>query len=144
LRLERTLSLPNGAAMCVIIERPENPVRVLVVDGVSDPFILRTPLLNSVAAYCRESPASGMNIDVIAGDFNALGRSVGFDSVRAAGYALASDRCGGWRGTYPTLLPLYDIDHVWAGSAVRVADCRFFTAAGSNHRGQLVTLSPAK
>ena len=137
-RLEREVELPNGAAMSVIVEMPQRPLRVLVVDGISNPRVLRTPMLHAVARHCREEAAAGWPVDLIAGDFNAVSASLGFDSLREQQFALASRAGRGWRGTFPSALPLYDIDHVWVSPVHRVASCRFISSSGTNHRGQIV------
>lgn len=134
-RFGREVMIPNGAAMSVLIEAPERALRVLVVDGISDPRILRTPMLHAVAAYCRDEAAAGRAVDIIAGDFNAMSSSIGFDALRQQRFALASDASGSWRGTFPMPLLLYDIDHIWVGRALRVAGCGFVRSTGTNHRG---------
>jgi endonuclease/exonuclease/phosphatase family metal-dependent hydrolase len=128
--------LPNGAAHAVTIATPHWPTRVLAVDGMSDPKILRRAFLESVAQH-------GGDADIIAGDFNAVARSVGFDAIRSQGFALASRAGSGWRGTYPAKLPLYDVDHVWLGRRYIPVACDMLDSPGTNHRGQLVLVKPA-
>ena len=137
---EREVALPKGAGMSVIIETPQRSLRVLVVDGISDPRVLRSPMLRGVADHCRAEEAPGRAVDIVAGDFNAPATSIGFDGLRGAGFVLASTRSGGWRATYPALLPLYDLDHVWVAPGKSVRSCRFVFSSGSNHRGQVVEL----
>ena len=52
--------------------------------------------------------AEGKPIDLVVGDFNAVSRSIGFDALEAAGdgYRLASRSHLGWRGTWPSPLPV--------------------------------------
>jgi endonuclease/exonuclease/phosphatase (EEP) superfamily protein YafD len=125
------ITFPNGAGYAVTIELPGDSLRVLAVDGMSSPMISRTPLLDAVAKRAAD-------VDIIAGDFNAVSRSVGFDAIRSAGFALASRTARGWRGTYPAKLPLYDIDHVWVGAPYVPGGCDMLDSPGTNHRGQLV------
>ena len=86
-----------------------------------------------VDALLRAGP-----IDLIAGDFNTVGRSIGFDAFAQKGYQLASDRARGWRGTFPSWCPLYDIDHVWVGGYLSASECTFVTNPHTDHRGQTV------
>jgi vancomycin resistance protein VanJ len=132
----------TGTAVDVRVERPGRPHRLLVVDGQSQVTRSRTPLLLDVAGACRRAADEGAPFDAVVGDFNAVGRSLGFDAVRAAagGYELASRSCAGWRGTWPVPLPVYDIDHVWVRAGVQVLSCSLFTSPASDHRGQLVCL----
>jgi endonuclease/exonuclease/phosphatase (EEP) superfamily protein YafD len=132
-------TLPHGRAMLATVDVRGRPVRVLVVDGISDPTTLRTPLLHEVARIAREHAAAGTPIDVVAGDFNSVARSAGFDALRGE-YALAS-HLAGWRGTYPASCPLYDIDHVWVSGAHVVRSCDTFANPHTNHRGQDVVFT---
>jgi endonuclease/exonuclease/phosphatase family metal-dependent hydrolase len=141
-RLIRRVLISNGAAAVVQVDHPERPVRLLFVDGRSKVTLERTPMLHDVARACSQAYYSGEPIDLIAGDFNAVSRSIGFDAVESAGggYLLASRFCGGWRGSWPSLFPLFDIDHVWVRSDWTLVSCRLFTNFASDHRGQVVRL----
>lgn len=140
LRHLHSVPVANGSADLFVADVRGRPVRLLVVDGVSDPRVLRTPLLHGVADACDRAAAAGEPIDLIAGDFNSLARCVGFDRLAqsgAAGYALASRASAEWRGTFPSVLPLYDIDHVWVRADWRIVGCDLFTSKESDHRGQV-------
>ena len=138
----RRIPIHNGTAVDVRVERPGRPIRLLVVDGHSRVTRSRTPMLLDIARTCLLSKDEGTPYDAMIGDFNAVGRSVGFDAVRdaAGGYELASWSCSGWRGTWPMPLPVYDIDHVWVHAGCRVLSCSLFANPASDHRGQLVQL----
>ena len=127
------VSLPNGAAHAVTIATPGSPIRVLAVDGMSDPKIPRTPMLHAVAKMSA-------SVDLIAGDFNAVSRSVEFDQLEAQGFHLVSHACDGWRGTYPANVPMYDIDHIWSGNLYVPFKCAMLDSPGTNHRGQVAYL----
>ena len=142
---EGEVAVRNGAAMSVLVEVRKKPVRLLVVDGVSSPTVLRTPFLHDVAAACEAAAAEGRPYDVVVGDFNAVGRSLGFDRLRAAagGFRAASEYCGGWRATWPAPVPLYDIDHVWVANGHAVARCELYSGGvfDTDHRGQFVNIA---
>jgi endonuclease/exonuclease/phosphatase family metal-dependent hydrolase len=135
----------NGVAMSVRVTVRGRPLRLLVVDGMSDIPLLRTPFLHDVAAACDRAAQDGTPYDVVAGDFNSVGRSIGFDAVRAAagGYRRASDYCGGWRATWPYPLPVFDIDHVLVHSGTAITACDVFSSRtlDTDHLGQFVTLA---
>jgi endonuclease/exonuclease/phosphatase family metal-dependent hydrolase len=148
LKIERRVDIQNGAAMSVLAEVKGRTVRLLVVDGKSDPRILRTPMLHDIAAACDEAARRGEPVDVIVGDFNSTGRSIGFDAVAAAGtgagglgYRRAAEYSGGWRATWPFPLPLFDIDHVWVRRPHAVLGCELFSSRRTDHRGQFVRLA---
>lgn len=144
LKLERRVPLRNGAGMLVLAEVRGRALRLLVVDGRSNPFLPRTPFLHDIAAACDEAARRGEPVDVIVGDFNAMGKSVGFDAVAASGgsgYRRAAEYSGGWRATWPVPLPLYDIDHAWARNGLSVLGCELFSGGRTDHRGQIVKLA---
>jgi endonuclease/exonuclease/phosphatase family metal-dependent hydrolase len=137
---EREVSVPNGAAIAVLIEPPNSlPLRVLAVDGMSDPRIPRAPLLGAIADYCQIQAHARRPVDVVAGDFNTVAASIGFDRFERSYFRLASRRSSGWRGTFPAVLPVYDIDHIWFGARLRPVTCHLFSSPGTNHRGQAAT-----
>jgi endonuclease/exonuclease/phosphatase (EEP) superfamily protein YafD len=138
LRLVRREPIANGAGMAVEAEVRARTVRLLVVDAQSSPLIPRSPRLLDVADVCRRARDSGRPIDVVAGDFNSVSRSLGFDAIDGEGYALASRSSRGWRGTFPCFLPVYDIDHVFVRRDLPLLGCRLFTTLASDHRGQVV------
>lgn len=141
-RLIRRVLISNGAAAVVQVDHPERPVRLLFVDGQSKVTHKRTPMLHDIARACSQVYNSSEPIDLVVGDFNAVSRSIGFDALESTGegYLLASRSCRGWRGSWPSYLPLFDIDHVWVRSDWSILSCRLFTNFASDHRGQVVRL----
>ena len=75
---------------------------------------------------------------MIVGDFNTPSRSLGFDELVAEGYRLAGWSSAGWRATFPSWLPVYDIDHIWIAPRSRIGSCEFFNGPWTDHRGQVV------
>ncbi len=140
LRLVRREPIADGTGMVVEAEVEGRTVRLLVVDAQSRPTIPRSPRLLDIAAACRRAREAGEPIDVVVGDFNTLSRSLGFDAIEAEGYALAARSARGWRGTFPSILPIYDIDHVFIRRDDPLVGCRFFTNLASDHRGQVARL----
>ncbi|WP_165070442.1 endonuclease/exonuclease/phosphatase family protein [Paludisphaera rhizosphaerae] len=139
----RRVPVRNGTALDVRIERPGRPIRLLVVDGQSKITQLRTPFLHDVAEACRKAADEGAPYDLIAGDFNAVGRSLGFDALRATagGYEPAAASSIGWRASWPMPLPVFDIDHVWVHDGWRIRSCSLFASLSCDHRGQVVRLT---
>ena len=145
MQMEGRIAVRNGVAMAVTVRVRGRPLRLLVVDGVSNVGVLRTPFLSDVAAACDAAAKAGRPFDIVVGDFNAPGRSIGFDAVRSAagGHKRASDYSRGWRATWPMPLPVYDIDHVLVRSDTAVVGCDIFSSLrlDTDHRGQYVTLA---
>jgi endonuclease/exonuclease/phosphatase family metal-dependent hydrolase len=140
LRLEERLSFPGGAAMSVTAEARGHHLRLLVVDGISSPARSRIPFLRAIAEECRTATASGRPYDLVLGDFNTPSRSLGFDEFDRLGYRLAGRSARGWRGTFPSWLPVYDIDHVWLRAGLGIGSCTFFNGPHTDHRGQIVRI----
>jgi len=136
-RKEWDRAVTHGHVMAVVVRLRERPLRILVVDGRSDPRLSRVALLADVAGLCREGQQKGEPIDILAGDFNTPARSRGFDLLEES-YRVASRSAVGWRATFPAFCPLYDIDHVWLHRRLAVHSCELFTSTASDHRGQFV------
>ena len=152
LRFERYVKIRGADAMTVIVTVHGQPLRVLAVDGgrnMSKKFQVlskqvlprwRVPMLTDIVQTIEAYHAKGQPVDIIAGDFNAISRSIGFDRFADAGggYYLASKFSWNWRGTWKSYLPLYDIDHVWIHKRFQGLRAELFTNPMSDHYGQLV------
>src|SRR5258708_6575571 len=93
LRLVRREPIADGAGMIVEATVRGRVVRLMVVDARSNPLLSRTPRLLDVASALRRAREAGKPIDVVAGDFNSVGRSLGFDAVEAEGYEIGRASC---------------------------------------------------
>lgn len=140
MQLENYVKVRNGDAFVVKLNVDKHTLRILVVDGLRDLTRMRMLLLSDLAAVLRDYHLKGQTIDIVAGDFNALGRSRGFDVFPTLGDGLwrASDYYFGWRGTWLFPLPLYDIDHVWLSQRFKPVRVDFLASFASDHRGQVV------
>ena len=141
--VERRVPLPGGVAMSVVAQVRGRSMRLLIVDGKSNPFQSRLPFLGAIAQICHDAALEKRPFDAVAGDFNTLSRSIGFDSLTAQGFTLAGRSAAGWRGTFPSWLPIYDIDHVWVRPGLRIRSCTLFNGPTSDHRGQFVSILSA-
>jgi endonuclease/exonuclease/phosphatase (EEP) superfamily protein YafD len=152
LQLEQVVKIHDGVAMTVVVRVKNHPLRILAVDGkrnmskrmtILSHQVLprwRIPLLGDIAQFIVRSEQQGKPIDIIAGDFNTISRSLGFDAWDqvGGGYHLASKYSSNWRGTWMSILPLYDIDHVWVHKRFLGLSANLFTNLATDHRGQLV------
>lgn len=152
LSIERIVKIRNGVAMVVVVMVEEQPLRILAIDGkrnMSNQLVVmskrvlprwREPMLKSTARFLEHSAQQGKTIDLIAGDFNALGASLGFKPFTfiGGGYYLASQFSFGWRGTWMSYFPLYDIDHVWVHKRFKGLHTELITNWATDHRGQRV------
>jgi endonuclease/exonuclease/phosphatase family metal-dependent hydrolase len=139
-RLEEAVPLPNGKGMSVVADVNGCHLRLFVVDGLSNPFRSRLPFLQAIVAACRVARDADRPFDLIVGDFNTPSQSLGLDGLAVEGYTLASRSAAGWRATFPSWLPIYDIDHVWLTRGLRVGSAWCFNGAHSDHRGQVAHL----
>ncbi|EDN66703.1 membrane protein [Beggiatoa sp. PS] len=140
LQFERLVKIRNGLAMLVKVTVREQALRLLLVDGERSVRKVRTPLLTDIIKAVIDSDRQGQPIDMIVGDFNAVSRSIGFDSytIAAGGYQLASRNARVWRGTWAFFLPLYDIDHIWIHKRFEIIQLKMLMNLNTDHRGQLV------
>ncbi|MCV6639258.1 endonuclease/exonuclease/phosphatase family protein [Candidatus Albibeggiatoa sp. nov. NOAA] len=137
---ERYSNPRNGNGFIIRIEMPQKTFRLLVVDGASKYDQLRSPFLQDTYQTVVEQHEKQEPIDVIAGDFNSIRRAQGFDNypTMGDGYWLAGEKTIGWRGTWKSYLPLFDIDHVWVSQIYKPIYTTFLFDSASDHRGQLV------
>lgn len=152
IQLEQFVKIRDGVAMTVLVQVKNRSLRILAVDGkrnmsrrmtIMSHQLLprwRTPLLSDIAQFIAQSDQQGKPIDIIAGDFNTISRSLGFDvfAQLGGGYYLASQYSSDWRGTWMSILPLYDIDHIWVHKRFLGLRTDIFTNLATDHRGQLV------
>jgi endonuclease/exonuclease/phosphatase family metal-dependent hydrolase len=152
LSIERIVHIRDGVAMVVVVMVEGQPLRILAVDGkrnMSDRLRVmsrqvlprwRKPMLESVTHFLERDAQQEKTIDLIAGDFNALSISLGFKPFTSVGggYYLASQFSTGWRGTWKSYLPLYDIDHVWVHKRFKGLRTELITNWATDHRGQRV------
>jgi len=150
MQFERYAKIINARAMTVIVTVHGQPLRVLAIDSkrnMSDKLVVlsrpllpkwRTPMLSSIIKTINAYHAQRKPIDIIAGDFNAISRSRGFDEFATVGggYHLAAKFSFDWRGTWKSYLPLYDVDHVWVHKHFQGLKAELFTNRSSDHRGQ--------
>lgn len=145
-RVERYVRVYRTFAVIMVVTVRGQDLRILAIDGsvnISKRHRLllprwRMPMLNDIVKTLKANKEQP--IDIIAGDFNALSLSKGFDEFATAGggYNLASKFSQDWRGTWKSSLPLYDIDHVWVHKRFQGLRAKLFTNSSSDHRGQMV------
>jgi endonuclease/exonuclease/phosphatase (EEP) superfamily protein YafD len=131
----------RGQTMQAAVKTPRGRLHVMVVDGVSEPKDPRMPRLLGTARIVARQATIHDPVDIIAGDLNTTSRSVGFERIAdaAGGYRLASE-LSGWRGTWPSYLPLLDIDHVWVAKKHLIVSDEMLFNARLDHRGQMVRI----
>jgi len=111
-------------------------LKILAVDIVSTPRVARDPQLRRVLQWIeREQP------DLVVGDLNAPRGSLALSRL-PRGYRHAYDAAGGgWSATWPSFLPLWQIDHSILGPAIDPVRYDFFFSRASDHRGQRLEFS---
>ncbi|MDM8560384.1 endonuclease/exonuclease/phosphatase family protein [Candidatus Parabeggiatoa sp. HSG14] len=144
LQFERFMEIRNGVAMSVVVTVRDQALRLLLVDGERSIRKIRTPLLTDIIQIVIEADKQGKPVDLIIGDFNAVSRSIGFDTyaVAAGGYQLAGKAYRGWRATWPSFLPLLDIDHVWIHKRFQIFNVEMWHNFYTDHRGQMIYFKP--
>ncbi len=145
LQLESYVKIKNVSAMTVIVTLHNQSLRILAIDAGRNMLMRilprwRTPMLANIVKTVKDYQIKGKPIDIIAGDFNALSISLGFEDFNrvAGGYHLASKFSNDWRGTWKSYFPVYDVDHVWVHKRFKGLRTNLFTNLKTDHRGQMV------
>ncbi len=143
LKFEHFINIRDGVGFSVVVKVNNKDLRLLLIDGNSDPRQLRTFLLKDIQQIVIDKQKNGQAVDFIIGDFNAVSRSIGFDPyyLMAGGYQLASKVAMIWRGTWPAFLPIFDIDHIWVSKKrFQILDVKTLAQKNIDHRGQLISI----
>lgn len=117
------------------------PLRIAMVDLPSRPSLPRIEVANAMA-QAIETGGLG-DVDVVAGDFNAIGGSViltrCFPRMRDA----ANEAGVGWYATWPRRFPLWQIDHTLVAAELRCLRAWTIDPGTSSHRMTMSILVPA-
>jgi hypothetical protein len=142
LKFEHFIKISDGVGFSIVVTANNKNLRFLLIDGNSYLGRLRKYILKDIEQIVIDKHKNGQPVDFIVGDFNALSRSIGFDSYysMAEGYQLASKHGMIWRGTWPRFLPLFDIDHIWVSKKFKILDVKTLAQKNIAHRGQLISI----
>ncbi len=143
LKFEHFINIRDGVGFSVLVTVNNKDLRLLLIDGNSNPRQLRKFLLKDIQQIVIDKDKKGQAVDFIIGDFNAVSRSIGFDPYysMAGGYYLASKMAMIWRGTWPAFLPIFDIDHIWVSKKrFQILDVKTLAQKNIDHRGQLISI----
>jgi endonuclease/exonuclease/phosphatase (EEP) superfamily protein YafD len=114
------------------------PLEIFLVDFPSNPRTIKQTFIQS--PQLLRPPPSGTG-RVLMGDFNTPRDSTWFSAYDGL-YTNAFDRAGqGWRGTWPSLAPVIDIDHVWTAGSLRAVCARVPAIRSSDHRPVVADLA---
>lgn len=114
------------------------PLEIFLVDFPSNPRAIKQPFIQS--PQLLRPPPSGTG-RVLMGDFNTPRDSTWFSAYDGL-YTNAFDHAGqGWRGTWPSLAPILDIDHVWTAGSLQAVCTRVPAIRLSDHRPVVADLA---
>lgn len=133
-RVVATRKTMTATAALVQVDAP-TPLRLLVVDAISG-LGDKTPELR----FFAETAKAFGDVDLIVGDFNAISQSHGFGLLRDLGYRDASSYGLALRPTWPSVAPVFQLDHVMLASNLKLVGVDTFYHFGSDHRGTIVDL----
>lgn len=126
----------HRAGACTV-DLAGKPVRLLVVDLDSNPFVSKPAAMRSLREFIHR-----VQPDLICGDFNTPADSVWFEDLRRD-HVHAFEMSGtGLHATWPNILPVLAIDHIWVGGSFAAHTCRTLPATGSDHRMVMAEVSP--
>jgi len=109
-------------------------IDLVLVDVPSNPFASRAPFFEQLASALGDGPQPQM----LLGDFNTPRTSVCFDALRRdMRHAFEAVGCG-FVETWPVILPVLDLDHVWLRTDVVPVACRYEAGWASDHAAVVV------
>ena len=117
------------------------PLRIAMVDLPSRPSLPRIDVANAMAEVI-ESGGLG-EVDVVAGDFNAISGSVIMSRCFPGMRDAANEAGAGWYATWPRRFPLWQIDHTLLGPGLRCLRAWTLDPETSSHRMTMSILAPA-
>lgn len=127
----------GGRFVRVRLAREEGSWDVVLVDLTPNPLVRRRPLLERLRKVIEPLSAGPL---VVLGDFNTPRSSAFFDPWEGT-LVHAFDAAGrGFSETWPSPVPVLDLDHVWCGRKVRVLSCRLEGTWASDHRKVITEL----
>jgi len=127
---------PNGVFLSALIRIDgRDEYRVIVVDIQSNPFRSRRQAISELSALIEMHKDERL---LVMGDFNTPRDSVHFDLIRSHLTHAFETRGQGYAATWPTLLPVLDLDHVWTSAAINVSSCQHGWSLNSDHRPVVV------
>jgi endonuclease/exonuclease/phosphatase (EEP) superfamily protein YafD len=114
------------------------PLEIFLVDFPSNPGAVRQMFIQSPRLL--RPPPSGTG-RVLMGDFNTPRDSAWFGAYDGV-YTNAFDQSGeGWRKTWPSLVPVLDIDHIWTAGSLLAVCTRVPAIRSSDHRPVVADLA---
>jgi hypothetical protein len=140
-----------GHAMCVQIDTTEQlgrPIVIWAIDMPSQPRGWRMAMARAAVDRLdalADSPEGARGHwplpDLILGDFNTPRGSASL-SLLSRGYPHAFDQAGrGQLGSWPRGFPLFHIDHIFVGPALRATSYHTYNLGLSEHRAQAAEIT---
>ncbi|MGB7950111.1 MAG: endonuclease/exonuclease/phosphatase family protein [Candidatus Binatia bacterium] len=116
----------------------EHPLEIFMVDFPSSPRATRQRFIQNPRLL--RPPAAGTG-RILMGDFNTPRDSTWFAAYQGL-YSNAFDQSGaGWRKTWPAVLPVLDIDHIWTAGNLQAVCTRVPAIRLSDHRPVIADLA---
>jgi hypothetical protein len=113
-------------------------LRIAMVDLPSRPTMSRAMIARQLADVCDEGALG--EVDLVAGDFNALDGSVTITSCFPGMRDAMREVGQGWLATWPRRFPLWQIDHVLLAPTVEAFAGRAIDPGVGDHRMSAVTV----
>lgn len=116
----------------------QEEIGVILVDFDSNPFASRRSLFADIRF--RAGQFAGRPV-VILGDFNTPHDSVWFDLLRESYRSARAEAGRGWQTTWPAVLPILAIDHIWVSRDVELIQTDDGASWHSDHRWLTVDIA---
>ena len=116
------------------------PLRIAMVDLPSNPTLSRTRVAQELLVAINRGDLG--EVDIVAGDFNALPGSTIISSVFPTFHDSWAQAGTGLRESWPRQFPLWSIDHVLLSPNMRAVSSVTANPGVSKHRMNIVSLRP--
>lgn len=117
------------------------PLRIAMVDLPSRPSLSRMAIAQAMLDGIGRGGLGA--VDVVAGDFNAIGGSVILSRCFPGMRDAASEAGSGWYATWPRRFPLWQIDHTLLGPALQCKRAWTEDPGVSSHRMTMSIVAPS-
>ena len=117
------------------------PLRIAMVDLPSRPSLSRMAIAQAMLDGIGRGGLGA--VDVVAGDFNAIGGSVILSRCFPGMRDAAREAGSGWYATWPRRFPLWQIDHTLLGAGLRCERAWTEDPGISSHRMTMSILTPS-
>lgn len=124
-----------GTAFSCNVHTSQGDLLLVAIDFHSHPVQNIKASMEAILQSIRQDALAGTPI-ILAGDFNKPRDSIQLTSLREVFHHAYEERGNGWPYTWPSLLPLWSIDHIWCSEQINIHRYDLLSLLPSDHARQ--------